>query len=139
MSITIHYDSSPKQGDTKILWEGISEHAQQTRGLAPGQAFAFFMKDELNEIKGGCSGFIYYGCLYVDLLWVAKALRDNKYGTQLMDKAEQLAKKNKCNFITVNTMDFEALGFYKKRGFYVEFERRGFDKNSIFYFLRKDL
>ncbi len=33
----------------------------------------------------------------------------------------------------------KALDFYKKLGYYVEFARKGFDKNSIFYFLRKDL
>src|SRR5690348_12670369 len=42
-------------------------------------------------------------------------------------------------FIAVNTMDFEALGFYIKLGFTVEIERKGFDKNSSMFFLRKDL
>jgi len=55
------------------------------------------------------------------------------------EKAESLAKKSHCHFIAVNTFDWEALDFYKKLGFYVEFERKGFDKNSIFYFLRKNL
>jgi ribosomal protein S18 acetylase RimI-like enzyme len=59
--------------------------------------------------------------------------------TKLMEAAQKLAKESGCNFMAVNTMDWEALDFYKKLGFYVEFERRGFDKNSIFYFLRKDL
>jgi len=43
------------------------------------------------------------------------------------------------NRIDSHTFDWEALDFYKKLGFYVEFERKGFDKNSVFYFLRKDL
>lgn len=34
-------------------------------------------------------------------------------------------------------MDWEALGFYQKLGFIIEFERRGFLKDSVFYFLRK--
>jgi ribosomal protein S18 acetylase RimI-like enzyme len=56
-----------------------------------------------------------------------------------MQKAETLAKQSGCRFIAVNTFDWEALEFYKKLGFYVEFERKGFDKNSTFCFLRKDL
>ena len=36
-------------------------------------------------------------------------------------------------------MDWEALDFYKKLGYYVEFERHGYLKESVFYFLRKDL
>lgn len=133
------YDANPSHDDTKILWEGISDNAKQKRGHEPGRAFAFFIKNELEQIKGGCSGYIFYGCLYVDLLWVDETLRENKYGTLLMSEAENLARENKCHFVAVNTMDFEALEFYKKLGFHVEFERHGFDKGSIFYFLRKDL
>lgn len=139
MKYIITYEPRPKYDDTKIIWEGISENAKHARELLPGKAFAFFIKNELDQIKGGCSGYIYYGCLYVDLLWVDQSLRKKQYGTQLMKHAEQLAIDQHCNFIAVNTMDFEALEFYKKLEFTVEFERHGFDKNSIMYFLRKDL
>lgn len=72
-------------------------------------------------------------------IWVDEKLRGQGYGTKLMQLAKEHARKNSCSFVSVNTMNFEAPEFYKKLGFYVEFERHGFDKNSIFYFLRKDL
>jgi ribosomal protein S18 acetylase RimI-like enzyme len=56
-----------------------------------------------------------------------------------MQSAEELAKCKNCLFLTVNTMHWEALNFYKKLGYVVEFQRNGFDKNGVFYFLRKDL
>lgn len=139
MKYTIFYDPHPKQEDTKIIWQGINEYARDMRGLSEGKPFGFFVKDESNNIKGGCAGYIFYGCLYVDILWVDQTLRNQQYGTQLMKEAEKLAKNEHCNFITVNTFDFEALGFYQKLGFVIEFERQGFDKNSIMYFLRKNL
>jgi ribosomal protein S18 acetylase RimI-like enzyme len=101
--------------------------------------FAFFIRDEQGKIVGGCAGDNLYGCLYVGQLWLTEQLRGNGYGTKLMQEAENLARKSDCNFMAVNTFNWEALDFYKKLGFYVEFERKGFDKNSIFYFLRKDL
>ena len=139
MKYTIKYEANPKHDDTKILWEGISDHAKRMRGHEQGKAFAFFIKDANEKIKGGCSGYIFYGCLYVDLLWIDKLLRGKHYGTNLMKDVEKLAEENKCHFMVVNTMDFEALGFYKKLGFFIEFERFGFDKDSIMYFLRKNL
>jgi ribosomal protein S18 acetylase RimI-like enzyme len=39
----------------------------------------------------------------------------------------------------VNTMDWEAKPFYESLGYTVEFERKGYDLNSIAYFLRKNL
>lgn len=80
-----------------------------------------------------------YGQLYVSQLWVDEKLRGQGYGTKLMQLAEAHAKENNCSFVAVNTMNFEAPEFYKKLGFYVELERHGFDKDSIFYFLRKNL
>lgn len=139
MKYEIRYESEPKREDTITLWEGICENAKLMRGHKPGKPFAFFIRDETGKIKGGCSGFIFYGCLYTDLLWIDKELRGQNYGAQLMENAEKLAKENQCLFMALSTMDFEALDFYKKLGFLVEFERHGFEKNSIMYFLRKNL
>lgn len=135
----IDYESDPKQDDTNIIWRGISEHAKLMRGHEPGKPFAYYIRDEHRQIKGGCSGYIFYGCLYIDLLWIDQSLRRKQYGKRLMENTEKLAKEKKCNFILVNTMDFEALDFYKKLGYFVEFERHGFDMNSIMYFMRKNL
>lgn len=138
MNYTIQYDSDPKQEDIQILYDGLKENMLAKRGLKPVSFFGYFIRDEEGKIVGGCNGDIFYGCLYVGSLWVLESLRGQGYGTKLMQLAEQLAQNSKCNFIAVNTMDWEALDFYKKLGFYVELERKGFDKNSTFYFLRKD-
>lgn len=134
----ISYDANPTSEDIQILNDGILYQAQQKKGMNQLDFFAFFIRDEKNNIVGGCAGDNMYGCLYVGQLWVNETLRGKGYGTMLMQKAEALAKESHCNFIAVNTFDWEALDFYKKLGFRVEFERKGFDKDSIFYFLRKD-
>lgn len=138
MSLTITYESNPKQEDIQILCDGIMQQAIQKKGMKQLDFFGFFMRDEAGNIVGGCNGDNMYGGLFVGQLWVTEALRGKGYGTRLMQEAEKLARSSGCHFMAVNTMDWEALDFYKKLGFYVEFERHGFDKNSIFYFLRKD-
>jgi len=80
-----------------------------------------------------------YGALFVGQLWVKEELRHQGLETKLMLKAEDLAKESNCSFIAVNTFDWPgSFRVYKKIVFYVEFERHGFDNNSVF-FLRKDL
>lgn len=139
MNYQITYESNPKPEDIQQLHDAISLQAENKKGMKPLECFGLFIRDEQKNIVGGSSGCQLYGCLYVDALWVKEAFQGLGYGTQLMQKVEDLAKEKHCHFITVNTFDWEALDFYKKLGFFVEFERRGFDKNSIFYFLRKDL
>lgn len=138
MTTEIIYESKPTSEQMQILYDGLAAHAKLMKGLDPIQSFAYFIKDSNGHIKGGCNGCLFFGCLYVDTLWVDKELRGKKYGTQLMSLAEQFGRKNTATFATVNTMDWEALDFYKKLGYHVEFERHGFVKDSIFYFLRKD-
>lgn len=139
MAYKILYESNPHPDDIQLLNNGISENTKQKKEMKQLDFFAFFIRDENEKIVGGCAGDNMYGCLYVGQLWVAEQLRGQGYGAKLMHEAENLAKKSECNFMAVNTFDWEALDFYKKLGFYVEFERHGFFKKSIFYFLRKDL
>ena len=90
-------------------------------------------------LTGRCNGNTLYGSLYIDQLWVTESLRNIGYGAELINAAEQFGKDKGCTFATVNTMDWEALEFYKKMGYGIEFERHGYSKNSTFYFLRKSL
>lgn len=139
MTYTITYETDPKQEDIQILYDGLKDHMVAKRNLKPISFFGYFIKDDSGKVVGGCNGCFLYGCLVVDTLWVAESLRGQGYGTKLMQEAEYLGLENECRFATVNTMDWEALDFYKKLGFVVELERKGFDKGSIFYFLRKEL
>lgn len=123
---------------TRTLSNGIRDYAFEKKGLDPIESFALSLKDENNAIKGGSNGTLYYGCLYIDQLWVDKNYRSKGFGAKLMHTAENLGRERGCLFSTVNTMDWEALDFYKKLGYFVEFERKGYQKDSIFYFLRKD-
>ncbi len=77
--------------------------------------------------------------MFIDQLFVSKPLRHQRIGTLLMQKAEQFAKDSACHMMAINTMDWEALNFYKKLGFKVDFERSGYAKDSKMSLLSKIL
>lgn len=138
MNYKLTFEKNPDPKDIQILGDGIMENTKLKTAHNPIDFFGCFIRDNNNEIQGGCSGGNLYGCLYIDSLWVAKHLRGNGYGINLMLEAEKFGRSKGCNFAAVNTMNWEALEFYKKLGYHIEFERHGFFKDSIFYFLRKD-
>jgi ribosomal protein S18 acetylase RimI-like enzyme len=123
----------------EVLLEGIIEAAKTAKGMSRIQPFCLMIKDGLNGIVAGAKGASIYGCLYIDLLWVRPELRRLKLGSKLMLAAEELALERKCTFMTVSTMDWEALPFYQKFGYEIEFVREGFEKDSKMFFLRKNL
>lgn len=133
-------DSNPSSDDLYVLTRGLIENAKKkTPHATSTQGFAFFVRDKNNNIVAGVNGYTFYGCVYVDQLWVDDTLRGKGYGTELMQKAEKLGKERGCVFAAVNTMDWEGLDFYNKLGYEVEFERHGFLMDSVFYFLRKKI
>ena len=133
-----HYTTIPKEYE-EVLYHGISEEASLAKGLPPIRPFSIFIKDPKEQVLGGTSGTLFYGSLYVDSLWVDKTLRHQGWGKKLMYEAEKIGREHGALFVTLNTMDWEALPFYQKLGYSVEFTREGYEKNSKMFMLRKNL
>lgn len=133
-----YHDAIPKEYE-EVLYRGISEEAFHAKGLPPIRPFSIFIKDLKENTLGGASGTLFYGSLYVDSLWIEKALRHQGWGTKLMHEAEKLGRKHGASFVTLNTMDWEALPFYQKLGYSIEFTREGYEKGSKMFMLRKSL
>jgi ribosomal protein S18 acetylase RimI-like enzyme len=133
-----HHSTIPKEYE-EILYHGISEGAFHAKGLSSIRPFSIFIKDQKENVFGGVSGTLFYGSLYVDSLWIDKTLRHQGWGTKLIREAENIGRKQGASFVTLNTMDWEALPFYQKLGYSIEFTREGYEKNSKMFMLRKNL
>lgn len=133
------YQKEPIQEDEQVLFEGIADEAVLKKKMDRISPFGIFIKDSRGIVVGGINGFSCYGCLYVDMLWLKDALRKQCLGKKLMLEAEKIGRERRCTFATVDTMDWEALQFYEKLGYNVEFIRKGFEKESKMYMLRKEL
>lgn len=135
----LKFKESASPEEQHVLMEGLSQEATKAKGLEKIIPFAFMIKDSKDTVLAGITGITYYGCLYIDMLWVHPDFRKKEWGMQLMHEAEKLGKKRKCGFASVTAMDWEALSFYQKLGYEIEFERKGYDKDSKMYVLRKPL
>lgn len=136
--ITIEKAEEFTEADILILTRGLDANAKQKRGLPPMDFFAYFLRDDDNKIVGGCYSLIYYGCLYIDQLWIDEKFRGQDFGTKLVKAAEEYALSKGCLFSTMETMDWEALEFYKKLGYYKESEQHGYVNGIVMYRMRKD-
>lgn len=123
----------------KMLFTGLNQNAKLCKGMNPIRTFSVIIKDDAQNPVGGVSGMTYYGCLYVDMLWLDPSIRNLRLGSKLMQEAEKIARTRSCTFATVNTMDWEALPFYQKLGYEIEFVRKGYEKDSSKYMLKKSL
>lgn len=133
------YQEDPNQEDEQVLFAGINDEAVLKKKMDRITPFGIFIKTSHGVVLGGANGVAYYGCLYVDMLWLKDELRKQGLGKQLMMKAEKIGRERRCTFSTVATMDWEALPFYQKLGYEIEFVREGYANESKMYMLRKEL
>ena len=98
-----------------------------------------FARDDEDAIIGGLTGRTYWRYLDIAFLWVDEKHRGRGIATQLMNAAESEALNRGCGHVFLDTLSFQALGFYQKLG-YTEFGRlAGFSGKYDRYWLRKAL
>ena len=136
-SINIEYTSTPTSADIDFLTQKIN---QETPDFGSAHPFAFFVRDEHNQIIAGCNVSVIFGSIYTDQLWVHPDHRKNGLGHKLMEAVHDYGRKSGCTMATVATMSFQgAKAFYEKLGYVMDFERSGYTQNSSCIFLKRSL
>lgn len=88
---------------------------------------------------GGVTARTYWQYLDIKFLWVHERYRKGGLGSKVMHAAEAEALRRGCNAAFLDTLSFQARGFYEKLG-YAEFGRlSGFSGKHERYFMQKSL
>ena len=133
----IEYTKNASPSDTSFLTKQIN---QETPEYGEAYPFAFFMRDDAAEIIAGANGFVIYGAIYTDQLWVNKDYRGQGFAKKIMDKVHEFGQLEGCKIATVQTMSFQgAQVFYEKLGYVQDFKRTGYINSSNCIFMRKAL
>ncbi len=88
-------------------------------------------------IVGGLWGVVSYDWLFIDLLFVPEAQRGRGLGSDLIGRAEVLARERGCLGLWLETFAFQARGFYERLGFTVFGTLEDNPVGHRHYFMRK--
>jgi len=77
------------------------------------------------------------GCL-IDL-WVSSELRGQSTGSQILEAIEIAGKNRGCKKSFLDTLNFQAMPFYEKRGYHTQWIQEGYPKTGCKYFMVKHL
>ena len=110
---------------------------QHVLGYSDAQPLAVEARGDAGELLGGVSGRTVYQHFLIEVLWVAESERGAGLGRALMAKAEEEARRRGCVGSQVDTLSFQAPGFYQKLGFAVIGEVPNFPPGHTRYFLFK--
>ena len=108
-------------------------------GPSGHRPLAILMRDDAGAIVGGLWGQTGYGWLFTQLLAVPDSLRGGGWGNRLMDMAETEARARGCHSAWLDTFEFQARGFYEKRGYACFGELADYPPGFRRFFLQKRL
>jgi GNAT superfamily N-acetyltransferase len=98
-----------------------------------------FLEDESGRKTAGLIGDTHGNWLEIEYLWVNEVNRGQNIGTELMNKAEAIAKERGCKYVFLNTFSFQAPQFYEKLGYKEVFALNEYPLTGKRYYYTKEI
>jgi len=127
--------------DQEELLQGLRAYNGQFLDFATvGGDIAVYARDDSGKMRGGLIGRRVGEWLDIKYLWVCSETRTSGLGTQLIQMAEEEAKRQGCRHSLVDTLSFQARPFYEKQGYQLKMTLDDFPYQGMQrYYLSKAL
>ena len=110
---------SPSENEIKYIREALNQFNKGIVGDDGHTPLNIVEYDNDGNVIGGILGGMYWGWMYIDILWVDEEHRKQGIGTRLLHEAESEAVCRGCHHVHLDTMSWQAPEFYKKHGYEV--------------------
>jgi GNAT superfamily N-acetyltransferase len=116
--LALRVEEKPAAADRREIHRRLRAfNAEQVGRPLNLREFSVFVRDGDGTIVGGVNGVTYWNWLFVEQLWLDESLRRRGWGRRLMAAAERVALDRGCTGAWVDTMSFQAPGFYRRLGY----------------------
>jgi GNAT superfamily N-acetyltransferase len=100
----------------KAVLDGLIRYNTEKMGKQKYKRLAISLR-EGNAIVGGIVGEIWTTVLFIQLFWLEQRLRSKGFGAKLIKAIEDEARRFGATHAYVDTMSFQAPGFYRGCGY----------------------
>lgn len=137
----LHVTDQPSEADTAAILDGLIAFNEGATGLRGRDRLdlAILLRDGERRTIGGALGNSHYGWVRIELLFLPEALRRQGWGSRLMRAVEDEARARRCVGVRLETLSFQARGFYEKLGYSVIGTLPDYPPGHTLYWLAKRL
>jgi GNAT superfamily N-acetyltransferase len=139
MDEELRIETDPRLDDVAALGEHLHRHGVAATGFDDGRWLAIFVRDAAGDVTAGLHGWTWAGTGYVKTLWVREDLRRQGLGARLLEAAEREAARRGCREMQLDTLAYQAPGFYRRLGYEQIGDLPGWPAGSRRLFFRKAL
>jgi GNAT superfamily N-acetyltransferase len=100
----------------KAVLDGLIGYNTEKMGKQKYKRFAVSLKQR-GKVVGGIVGEVWTTVLFIQLFWMEQKYRGKDFGTKLIKAIEDEARKFGATRSYVDTMSFQAPGFYRNCGY----------------------
>jgi GNAT superfamily N-acetyltransferase len=100
----------------KAVLDGLISYNTEHLGKQKYKRLAISLR-ERGKVVGGIVGELWTTVLFIQLFWIEQKLRGKDYGTGLIKAIEDEARRLGAKRSYVDTMSFQAPGFYRTCGY----------------------
>jgi len=122
----------------KAVLGGLIGYNNENLGKQKYKRIAVSLR-ERGEIVGGIVGEVWTNVLFIQLFWIEQKLRGKDYGTKLIGAIEDEARRFGATRSYVDTMSFQAPGFYRSCGYQEFGSIDGYPRGVTRHWLTKSL
>jgi GNAT superfamily N-acetyltransferase len=120
--IEIVEDAYPELDAVAAIQRGLHAYNQEMGGAYDREPVTLLARAPDGVVRGGLLGLTFWGWLFIDWLWLARETRGLGLGSELLRRAEDIARKRGCAHAYTDTFSFQAPDFWQRNG-YAEFGR----------------
>jgi len=120
--IEIVEDAYPELDAVAAIQRGLHAYNQEMGGAYDREPVTLLARAPDGTVSGGLLGLTFWGWLFIDWLWLAREVRGGGLGSELLRRAEEIARGRGCQNAYTDTFSFQAPEFWTRNG-YVEFGR----------------
>jgi GNAT superfamily N-acetyltransferase len=107
----------PSSADRDAITQALVAFNDKMAGPSGFRPLAILIRDDDGNTIGGLWGKTAYDWLVVELFVVPEQFRGQDLGSDILSRAEQIARERGCIGVWLDTYEFQALGFYRKLGY----------------------
>lgn len=115
--MVIEVDPSPSDEDVQAVIDGLVDFNTRHLPVDQIERVAVFVRDAGGRIRGGAVVTRKWNWAFVSHVWLEDDLQGRGLGRRLMVTVEDFARAGGCDAMHLETLDFQAKGFYERLGF----------------------
>jgi GNAT superfamily N-acetyltransferase len=118
-SVRIEFEPTASEETFNIIRAGMRRHTESRVPWEEYTDLVLLARDDDGQLIGAVIGETGRGWFHVQVCWVDERFRGQDIGTQLMQFAEDEARRRSCHSAYLNTFSYQAKPFYEKLGYTV--------------------